>query len=306
VVWVDQNANDNRAYPAINDRWRRFNDVVHRVVRDYPNARYLHYSAWSKLAGVPSEWFLADWLHLTNAGEADLARLVASGVRGCQTDLAPGPFWDVPDSFWAADAIAWAAGEGLVGGYDNGTYRATIGHFRPTVTRGQAAQMLWRLAGSPNDPDPHGWKDGQPWLRTALRWGRGANVLTGFADGTFRPDQPVTRGQLVQWLWRTVGRPPAPTQHEWPDTTTSLRRPLNWAAANSVVSGINGRFHRLGTVDRAQVAVWLQSADAFLHPASPPPASPTPTTTSTTTSTTVAPTTTGAPPTTVPGATTVP
>jgi hypothetical protein len=298
VIWVDQNDQDNRAYPEINQRYRAFNDVVHRVVRDYPDATYLHYSAWSRMAGVPSEWFLADWLHLTNAGEQDLARLVASAVRGCDPDLTSGPFWDVQDAFWAADAINWAAGEGLIGGYDNGSYRATVGHFRPKVTRGQAAQMLWRLAGSPNDPRPHGWTDSAPWLRSALRWGRGAHVLTGFSDDTFRPNAPVTRGQLVGWLWRTAGRPSAPAQVEWPDATAALFRPLNWAAANDIVDGVGGRFDRLGSVDRAQVAVWLQRTSDFLHP-DPAPPDPTPAPATTLPPPTTAPTTTS-PATTVP------
>jgi hypothetical protein len=295
VVWLDQKPGGNRAYPMINERAAAFNDVVHRVVRDYENVRSLHYAAWTDLAGSPGPYFLADWLHLTQAGERELARLVGTAVRGCQDDLASGPFWDVADDFWAAEDIAWAAEEGIVAGFDNGTYRATVGQFRPPVTRGQAAQMLWRLDGSPPAAQPHRWRDGAPWVRDALRWGRSARVLTGYPDGTFRPDEPVTRGQLLGWLWRAAGRPNGFPANTFPDSTAALRGPLNWAEANDVVAGVAGRFDREAPIDRAQIAAWLHATWTFQQVPPPPPPAPPPTT---------APPTT-APPTTLP-ATTVP
>ena len=302
VLWLDQKPGGNRAYPMINDRAAAYNEVVHRVANEHPKATYVHYAEWTRLADAPSPYFLGDYLHLTTAGERGLALLVSSAVRGCDPDLTSGPFWDVQDDFWAADAITWAAAEGLVTGYDNGSYRAVIGQFRPTVTRGQAAQMVWRLRGEPPVGDGHGWRDVPRWLAPALRWGRFRDVLDGYADGTFRPAEEVTRGRLVTWLWRAAGKPTGyPGDHPWADAPQSLRLALKWAYAEGILTGIDGRFRAGATVDRAQVAVWLQATHAFLHPASPPappPAPPTPPP-----ATTVAPTT--APPTTVP-ATTVP
>jgi hypothetical protein len=306
VVWLDQKPGGNRAFPMINERAAAFNDVVHRVVRDYENVRYLHYAQWTDLAGSRGPYFLADWLHLTQAGERELARLVGTAVRGCQDEFASGPFWDVADDFWAADDIAWAADQGIVNGFDNDTYRATVGQFRPPVTRGQAAQMLWRLDGSPAAPQPHHWRDGAPWVRAALRWGRSARVLSGFPDDTFRPNQPVTRGQLLGWLWREAGRPTGFPLNTFPDSTAALRGPLNWAEANDVVAGVEGDFDRQARVDRAQIAAWLHATWNFLHPPPPPTPAPAPSTTvpTTTVPTTTVPTTTV--PTTVPPTTLVP
>jgi len=300
VIWLDQKPGGNRAYPMINDQAEAFNAVVHRVVADYDNATHLHYAAWTELAGSPSPYFLGDYLHLTQAGERELGRLVGTAVRGCDADLTSGPFWDVRDAFWAADAINWAAVEGLVDGFDNDTYRAVIGRFRPPATRGQAAQMVWRLQGSPAEASPHGWTDGRPALRPALRWGRATGVLTGYPDGTFRPDDPMLRGALVTMLWKAAGRPGGFPDHQWADAVpTRLRGALDWAVANDVVTGIDGAFRRDLPVDRARIAVWLQAAASFLRP--PPPAPPAPTTVP---PTTAAPTTPG--PTTVPPTTVTP
>lgn len=43
VIWIDQKPGGNRAYPMINERAARFNEVVHRVVPSYEGATFLHY-----------------------------------------------------------------------------------------------------------------------------------------------------------------------------------------------------------------------------------------------------------------------
>lgn len=307
VLWLDQKPGGNRAYPMINDRAEAFNEVVHRVANADPKATYVHYAEWTRLADAPSPYFLGDYLHLTPAGEDGLALLVSSAVRGCDPDLTSGPFWDVQDDFWAADAIAWAAGEGIVTGYDNGSYRAVVGQFRPTVTRGQAAQMVWRLRGTPPVGGGHGWSDVPRWLAPALRWGRFRSVFDGYPNGTFRPDEEVTRGRLLSWLWKAAGQPTGYLgDHPWPDAPQSLRLALKWAAAEGIVTDI-GDFRANGTVDRATIAVWLQATDAFLAlppPPAPPTTAPPPSSVPATAPATAAPTT--VPPTTVSPTTVVP
>ena len=41
----------------------------------------------------------------------------------------------------------------------------------------------------------------------AAEWGAKKGIIKGYSDGTFRPDQPVTRGQVITMLWREAGRP---------------------------------------------------------------------------------------------------
>lgn len=270
VLWIDQKPGGNRAYPMINDLAHAFNQIVHRTVVDYDNATYVHYAAWTKLAGAPSRYFLGDYLHLTPIGERDLARLVGSAVRGCDPGLTSGPFWDVQDDFWAARAINWAAGEGIVDGYDNNTYRAVVGHFRPPVTRGQATQMLWRMNGEPRVATAHGWTDVPPWLAPALRWGRFHQIVDGYPGDRFRPDEPVTRASLVRWLWRTAEQPFGFEPHPWSDAPRSLDPALRWAAAYGIMSGVGDVFGAAYPVDRAQMAGWLHATYTFLHPPAPP------------------------------------
>jgi len=55
-----------------------------------------------------------------------------------------GSFTDVKAGDWYTEAVLWAAGEGIVAGYDNGAFGAD-----DAMTREQLAVMLWRYAGSP-------------------------------------------------------------------------------------------------------------------------------------------------------------
>lgn len=39
----------------------------------------------------------------------------------------------------------------------------------------------------------------------AIEWAKERGITVGYSDGTFRPDQPVTRGELMQILFRALG-----------------------------------------------------------------------------------------------------
>jgi hypothetical protein len=96
--------------------------------------------------------------------------------------LATHSFDDVPDDYWAKDAIDWAYEQGLV----NGTSETT---FAPdgTVSRQQLWMILARAAGeTPAD------------MAEAKAWA----VANNISDGT-NPGKAVTRQQLVAILYRS-------------------------------------------------------------------------------------------------------
>lgn len=114
----------------------------------------------------------------------------------------PDPFPDVgPANPFYAD-IAEMDAVGLSSGFGDGTYRPD-----ETVTRGAMAAFLHRVAGSPPlaAPDAPG-----PFLDVAadhpfareIAWAADQDVTTGFADGTFRPGEAVTRQAMAAFLHR--------------------------------------------------------------------------------------------------------
>lgn len=114
------------------------------------------------------------------------------------------PFADVPDSFWAHDAIVWAYNTGVVKGMSE-TLFAPV----QAVSRAQFVTMLYRYADSPDvtgqtEPfidvanDTH-------WAHDAIVWAYHNGVVTGMTAHTFVPAGAVTRAQLAVLTARFLG-----------------------------------------------------------------------------------------------------
>ena len=109
------------------------------------------------------------------------------------------PFADVPESYWAYDAIQYVYGEGLMAGTSGSAFSP-----EGTTTRGQIVTILWRFSGSPvvnclmdfDDVDPAAY------YAEAIRWAVSEGIAGGTGGGVFGPDDPITREQLAVMLHR--------------------------------------------------------------------------------------------------------
>ena len=109
-----------------------------------------------------------------------------------------GVFRDVPQTAWYAEAVAEVSAAGLMQGTGNGL-------FSPggSVSRGMAAAILYRLAGEPPAAgNPFSDVSAADYYAAAAAWAAEEGIVTGYADGTFRPGLPVSRQQLAALLWR--------------------------------------------------------------------------------------------------------
>lgn len=168
-------------------------------------------------------------------------------------------FVDVgPDHLFCAD-IAWAAGESIVTGYADGTYRPTL----PT-TRGELAAMLHRFAGSP--PVPTGaptFSDVGPGhtFATAISWAASNGITLGYEDGSFRPAERVTRQEVAAFLHRYAGKstpePGGPTFTDVPPGHP-FEDAIRWLAAAGITEGeLDGTFRPLENVTRQAIAAFF-------------------------------------------------
>lgn len=152
-------------------------------------------------------------------------------------DNAPHPFVDVP--VWASPAVRWAYRNDVVRGwhdapdrrfrsYIDQTRGEAVRHVRAsrpghrvenlsqpdaTITRGQAARLLYQAAGEPNVSAPrydHGLTDVPRSLRAPVRFvlydpdgnGSESSIAVGFDNGTFRPSNPLSRAAWIRMLHR--------------------------------------------------------------------------------------------------------
>ena len=126
--------------------------------------------------------------------------LSAAPVRAAKTT-----YQDVDEGAWYAASVAFCQQHELMEG-------ASSGSFEPDglLTRGVLAEALYRLAGS---PAPEGEEEA-PFTDVgaehpnvaAIRWAKASGVVSGYEDGSFGPEDPITREQIAALLWNDRGR----------------------------------------------------------------------------------------------------
>ncbi len=119
-------------------------------------------------------------------------------------------FSDVADGAWYAEAVRWAAENGVVKGYDNGCFGPN-----DTVTREQMVTILYRYAqykgrdvSAGEGTELQGFTDAAEvsgYAEPAMRWACGAELMTGIAqDGgmALMPKDTTTRAQVATLMLR--------------------------------------------------------------------------------------------------------
>ena len=147
------------------------------------------------------------------------------------------PFTDVPA--WVKPAVDWITYWDLAKGFPDSTYRPDH-----AITRAQVVNMLWRHAGKPTPGGSHGFSDVPAWVDDAVTWaaydpaGVAQPLVTGFPDGTFRPNAPIVRAEVVRLLYRYVGSPTGgASSHNFSDVPPWVEDAVTWAAHDPDGSG---------------------------------------------------------------------
>jgi len=175
-------------------------------------------------------------------------------------------FRDVPRSHWAHDYISRVVYAGLFQGFPDGTFQPD-GPF----TRSQFVTVIWNLEGRPAGTGTPAFTDiAGHWATDAIRWAYGVGVGEGFPDGTFRPDQPVSRQEMATFLNRYVTVRNINLQSGAATSFTDAGAIGYWAAphvtamnAASLIGGFpDGSFGPQLTATRAQAAAIF---DRFLQ-----------------------------------------
>lgn len=154
---------------------------------------------------------------------------------------------------WYSDEINFAVSKGFISGYSDGTFKPNQG-----ITRAEFAQMIAVFVkdgypGSSNFKDVKGH-----WASNAIDQLYGNKTIKGFPDGTFKPDQKLTRAEAVTVLNSVFGRNTKATSFANVNTS-SLRKfsdvPMSHWAYYEIVDASNG--HNAVKGDKAEdVSVW--------------------------------------------------
>ncbi len=110
-------------------------------------------------------------------------------------------FRDVSADAYYAEAVKWAAANGITGGTGNGRFSPNS-----TCTRAQIVSFLYRAAGSPAGGGADSFADVAPsaYYAGAVKWAAANSVTRGTGNGKFSPDAACTRGQIVTFLYKAA------------------------------------------------------------------------------------------------------
>lgn len=112
-------------------------------------------------------------------------------------------YTDVNAGDWFNNAISTLSNAGIVTGYNDGTFRPN-----QPITRGEMAKIIANFAnlnkGTKSFTDLSGH-----WSKTYVELAAGNGWIAGYPDGSFRPDQKITRAETVTMINRVLERVPA-------------------------------------------------------------------------------------------------
>ena len=102
---------------------------------------------------------------------------------------------------WAESVISQWMTDGLVGGYQDGTFQPD-----KSITRAEFVKLV-NAAVKPNKVGAVNFSDvtNTDWFYDELRLAMGAGYVGGFEDGTFRPADNVTRAQAAAFIAKAKG-----------------------------------------------------------------------------------------------------
>ena len=172
------------------------------------------------------------------------------------------PLLDVSQTDWFYDAVQYTFENGLMTGVADYLFAP-----KETLSRAMVATVLYRLAGEPEAKGDNPFPDveaGQ-WYSDAVIWAADEKIVEGYGNGSFGPNDPVTREQLVTMFWRTRGCPEASADvlsgfSDAAEISSWAVDAFAWAVDRGHIQGKpGGTLDPQGTTTRAELAQILMN-----------------------------------------------
>ena len=166
---------------------------------------------------------------------------------------------DTDLSAWYHDGVHYCLETGLMVGTSETTFAP-----HAATTRGMLATTLWRLEGSPVVGGTTDYSDvvQGAWYEQAVRWADSTGVATGYGNGKFGPDDPITREQMALMLWHYAGSPRADGDlsafADGTQTSDWAHSAMLWAVEQGLIAGVgDDRLNPQDQATRAETATIL-------------------------------------------------
>lgn len=186
-----------------------------------------------------------------------------SGNSGGDKEDAGLPFTDVASGSWYYDSVAYVYEQGLMGGTGEGRFSPDL-----TTSRAMIVTILYRLEGSPAVSGGASFADvtaGQ-WYSDGVAWASANGIVTGYSNGSFGPDDTITREQMAAILYRYArykgydlsAQAALDGYADAAQVSAYAADAMKWAVGSGLITGTSGTtLSPDGSATRAQAAVIL-------------------------------------------------
>jgi hypothetical protein len=177
---------------------------------------------------------------------------------------------DVSANAWYYKAVSFVAARDISTGTGNGKFSPNSG-----FTRGMLVTILYRLENEPEVVSDSLFRDVASgiWYSDAVTWAFNNGMVLGYGNGSFGPDDSITREQMVQMLYnyaRSKGYDITAVNGldnfvDSDDISDWADEALSWAVANGIMNGKgNDILDPKGVVTRAETAAILMRFIGFV------------------------------------------
>lgn len=177
------------------------------------------------------------------------------------------PFIDVPANIWYRNAVQYVYENGIMSGTSDITFSPDM-----ATTRGMIVTILYRLEGMPKTGTANGFTDVPvgAYYEDAVAWASANNIVSGYGNGLFGPEDKVTREQMAVIIYnyhKAMGKDVSNIEgmriYEFTDyesisdwAVTAVRYCLNAGIFNG---NADGTLNPKGNVTRAELAVIINN-----------------------------------------------
>lgn len=174
-------------------------------------------------------------------------------------------FTDVQPTAWYYDAVQYAYETGMMSGTGNGKFSPEA-----ATSRAMIVTVLHNLEGKPTPQTEAGFADvpENQWYTDAVNWAHSRGIASGYGDGNFGPEDPISREQVATMLYQYAQDKGYDTSargdlHLFTDhaaVSSWAEDALRWANGAGVVNGTEDfRLNPGAGATRAETAAMLKN-----------------------------------------------
>lgn len=169
-------------------------------------------------------------------------------------------FKDVKHNHWAFEPIDFIASQAIVSGYEDGTFRPNN-----NLTRAEAAKMIVGALGLELTGSTSNFSDDRAgsWSYEFVSAAYQAGIITGYQDGTFKPNGRITRADISAMLSRAFEISTGTINVNFPDVSSGncAYTVIRNLSSNGIIKGYqDGTFKPNNLVTRAEFTSMLSKS----------------------------------------------